>query len=149
MLLSLFVFNSCETNLPDENQNKVDPLEHKIDSILSLMTLGEKIGQLNQYSIGDEMTGPNQTSDYSRKRYQQLINGEVGSVLNLTGAKNTRLVQQQVMDSSRLKIPLIFAYDVIHGFKTIFPIPLAESCSWDLELMKKTAKGMDKKQMLK
>ena len=65
MLLSLFVFNSCETNLPDENQNKVDPFEHKIDSILSLMTLEEKIGQLNQYSIGAEMTGPNQTSDYT------------------------------------------------------------------------------------
>ena len=140
ILLLLFVFNSCESSLSNGNENKVDTLESKVDSILSLMTLEEKIGQLNQYSIGAEMTGPNQTSDYSRKRYQQLINGRVGSVLNLTGAENTRLVQQQVMDSSRLKIPLIFAYDVIHGFKTIFPIPLAESCSWDLELMKKTAR---------
>ena len=105
------------------------------------MTLKEKIGQLNQYSIGEEMTGPNQANDYSQKRYNQLINGEVGSVLNLTGAKNTYLVQKQVLENSRIKIPLLFAYDVIHGYKTMFPIPLAESCSWDLDLMERTARA--------
>ena len=105
------------------------------------MTLKEKICQLNQYSIGQEMTGPNQSNEYSKKRYNQLINGQVGSVLNLTGAENTMLVQKQVMENSRLKIPLLFAYDVIHGYKTIFPIPLAESCSWDLVLMESTARA--------
>ena len=132
------LLSSCQVKL-----NTVDAkndFSYRVDSVLSLMTLKEKIGQLNQYSIGSEMTGPNQTNEYSKQRYEQLINGDVGSVLNLTGAENTYLVQKQVMENSRLKIPLMFAYDVIHGFRTMFPIPLAESCSWDLELMEKTAK---------
>jgi len=140
-VLCFSFFSSCSPN-EKENSNASDSqFTLKIDSIVSLMTLKEKIGQLNQYSIGQEMTGPNQTNEYSKKRYNQLINGQVGSVLNLTGAENTILVQKQVMENSRLKIPLLFAYDVIHGYKTIFPIPLAESCSWDLLLMESTARA--------
>ena len=145
LLFSVIFFLSCtslETNELDSSftisQN--NSISKRVDSIFELMTLKEKIGQLNQYSVGEEMTGPNQNNDYSKQRYNQLINGSVGSVLNLLGAENTRLVQQQVIENSRLKIPLIFAYDVIHGYKTMFPIPLAESCSWDLKLMEKTAK---------
>ncbi len=139
-ILILILAISCENpTLNSNDKNIKSGLELKVDSVLSLMTLQEKIGQLNQYSVGEEMTGPNQDNEYSKKRYQHLINGDVGSVLNLIGAKNTRLLQEQIMENTRLKIPLIFAYDVIHGFKTIFPIPLAESCSWDLDIMEQTA----------
>jgi beta-glucosidase len=134
----LVLLISC--NKSTENTPFKSAIEIKVDSVFSLMTLQEKIGQLNQYSVGEEMTGPNQDNEYSKKRYNQLINGDVGSVLNLLGAENTRLLQEQVMNNTRLKIPLIFAYDVIHGYKTIFPIPLGESCSWDLEIIKETAK---------
>ena len=111
----------------------------RIDSILSVMTLDEKVGQLNQYSIGTEATGPGAKDDKNQLRYEQLKSGQVGSVLNLLGAKNAREAQELVVNNSRLGIPMIFAYDVIHGYKTMFPIPLAESASWDLELMEKTA----------
>ena len=146
LLLLVTSFLSCsslDTKINDSNDPVSEQLtlSKKVDSVFALMTLVEKIGQLNQYSIGEEMTGPNQTNDYSKQRYNQLINGGVGSVLNLLGAENTRLVQKQVLDNSRLKIPIIFAYDVIHGYKTMFPIPLAESCSWDLELMERTARA--------
>lgn len=134
ILVSLFSCSDTEQNNPIKSD-----IEIKVDSVFSLMTLKEKIGQLNQYSVGEEMTGPNQDNEYSQKRYNQLINGDVGSVLNLLGAKNTRLLQEQVIKNTRLKIPLIFAYDVIHGYKTIFPIPLGESCSWDLDIIKATA----------
>lgn len=134
ILVSLFSCSDTEQNNPLKSD-----IEIKVDSVFSLMTLKEKIGQLNQYSVGEEMTGPNQDNEYSQKRYNQLINGDVGSVLNLLGAKNTRLLQEQVIKNTRLKIPLIFAYDVIHGYKTIFPIPLGESCSWDLDIIKATA----------
>ena len=140
-VLCFSFFSSCSPNEKENSNASESQFTLKIDSIVSLMTLKEKIGQLNQYSIGQEMTGPNQTNEYSKKRYNQLINGQVGSVLNLTGAENTILVQKQVMENSRLKIPLLFAYDVIHGYKTIFPIPLAESCSWDLVLMESTARA--------
>lgn len=135
--LILVSLSSCSDTI--QNNPIKSPIEIKVDSVFSLMTLKEKIGQLNQYSVGEEMTGPNQDNEYSQKRYDQLINGDVGSVLNLLGAKNTRLLQEQVIKNTRLKIPLIFAYDVIHGYKTIFPIPLGESCSWDLDIIKATA----------
>lgn len=112
------------------------PVEAKIDSLMALMTLREKIGQMNQYSAGPHITGPNGNQD---NRYERFVNGEVGSVLNVVGAKETYDMQRLVMENSRLKIPLLFSYDVIHGYKTIFPLPLAEAASWDLGMMEKTA----------
>ena len=142
ILILFLAFLFCFCNSPEQTVfSEKENIKFKVDSIIELMTLDEKIGQLNQYSIGEEMTGPNQSSEYAKERYADLINGRVGSVLNLTGAENTRLVQQQVLENSRLKIPHLFAYDVIHGYKTIFPIPLAESCSWDLNLMEQTARA--------
>lgn len=132
-----FLIYSCQSKVQDE---KTDSLSAKVDSVLSLMTLDEKIGQLNQYSIGEESTGPGAENDYAKKRYEQLINGEVGSVLNLLGAENTRKLQKRIVEETRLGIPLLFSYDVIHGYKTIFPIPLAESASWNLEGMEKAAR---------
>ncbi|MEQ8574219.1 MAG: glycoside hydrolase family 3 N-terminal domain-containing protein, partial [Fulvivirga sp.] len=112
---------------------------NKIENLLSQMTLDEKIGQLNQYSIGAELTGPGAKEGINKIKYDHLKNGKVGSVLNLLGAKNGRETQKFVVEESRLGIPLITSYDVIHGYKTMFPIPLGESASWDLELMESTA----------
>lgn len=115
-------------------------IEAKVDSVLSLMTLAEKVGQLNQHNGAWEFTGPVPEGDYQQERYELLKNGGVGSMLNVNGAKATREAQKIVMENSRLKIPLIFAYDVIHGYKTMFPIPLGEAASWDLEAIKKSAR---------
>ena len=139
-LLCIILWSCVENNA----QNLPDPIgvksvEQRVDSLLELMTLEEKIGQLNQYSIGPGLTGPGKKSSRDSLRYHRLINGEVGSVLNLTGAKQTRKAQQQVVENSRLGIPLLFAFDVIHGYKTMFPIPLAESASWDLNAIQKSA----------
>ncbi len=104
-------------------------IDQRVDSVMKLMTLEEKIGQLNQYSSKDEVTGP-MSDNGSRK--QQLVAGKVGSMLNVRGAERTRKVQEQAMQS-RLRIPLLFGQDVIHGYKTTFPIPLAEVASWDMQ----------------
>ena len=110
-------------------------VDQKVAELLSKMTLEEKIGQLNQYNDDYLATGP-VTVDSDKAT--QIKNGQVGSLLNCIGAERTRRWQEIAMQS-RLKIPLLFGQDVIHGFKTTFPIPLAEACSWDLELMEKSA----------
>ena len=110
-------------------------IEHKVDSVLKLMTLEEKIGQMTQFSADWDITGPVMKSDWET----YLKKGLVGSVFNAVTVDGVRRLQEMALSQSRLKIPVLFAYDVVHGFRTIFPMPLAESCSWDLELMKKTA----------
>ncbi|MFB9056181.1 beta-glucosidase BglX [Mariniflexile ostreae] len=117
---------------------KESVIERKVDSVLSLMTLKEKIGQMNQYTGGAEITGI--LSESKNNQLPELLkNGGVGSMLNVLSVEDTRKVQTIVMENSRLKIPLLFGYDVIHGYKTMFPIPLGESASWDLEAIKKSA----------
>ncbi len=111
-------------------------IEAKVDSILSQMTLEEKIGQLNQYSGGFAVTG--QIADNKSGEY--LKKGMIGSTFNVFGAAHLRMLQEQTLKYSRLKIPMLFAGDVIHGLKTTFPIPLAEACSWDLEMMERSAR---------
>ena len=108
-----------------------------VRDLMKKMTLTEKIGQLSQYVGGELLTGPKSgaVSD------SLFVRGMVGSILNVGGVDNLRKLQQKNMESSRLKIPILFAFDVIHGYKTIFPTPLAESCSWDLTLMYETAKA--------
>ncbi len=108
-----------------------------IDSLISKMTIGEKIGQLSQYVGRDLLTGP-KTGILSDSL---LANGMVGSILNIGGVEKLRKIQEKNIQLSRLKIPILFAFDVIHGFKTIYPTPLAESCSWDLDLIYRTAKS--------
>lgn len=111
-------------------------ISQKVDSVLSLMTLEEKIGQLNQYNDDQSATGP-VTLDPDKEG--QVRRGEVGSMLNAVGTFRTRKWQEIAMQS-RLKIPLIFGQDVVHGYKTTFPVPLAESCSWDLDAMERAAR---------
>ncbi|MCX6134523.1 MAG: glycoside hydrolase family 3 C-terminal domain-containing protein [Ignavibacteriales bacterium] len=101
-------------------------VDHRTDSLIALMTPDEKVGQLVQYSRS------------SAERETLLRQGKIGSFLNITGAKATREVQRIAVEETRLKIPLLFGLDVIHGFRTTFPIPLATSCSWELELIEKS-----------
>ncbi|MFQ5741020.1 MAG: glycoside hydrolase family 3 N-terminal domain-containing protein, partial [Acidobacteriota bacterium] len=115
-------------------------LEHKIDSLISRMTLDEKIGQLNQYSSTFDLTGPAPEVGDNKLRFQQIREGWVGSMLNVTGADATRRAQQLAYENSRLGIPLLFGYDVIHGYSTMFPIPLGEAASWDLEAIEASAR---------
>jgi beta-glucosidase len=103
-------------------------IAQKVDSVLRLMTLEEKIGQMNQYNGDWAATGPI-TSDGDKQ--DQIRKGLVGSMLNVTGVEHTRQLQEMAM-ASRLKIPLLFGQDVIHGYRTTFPIPLAEAASWDI-----------------
>lgn len=107
----------------------------KVNVLLAKMTLPEKIGQLNQYS-GKQVTGPVNAANKTQK--EDIKAGLVGSVLNVKGVKDTREIQALALQS-RLKIPLLFSLDVIHGYKTIFPIPLAEAASWDMNLMEQSA----------
>lgn len=114
-----------------------DPnIDRKVDSVLQLMTLDEKVGQLNQYSGDWISTGPI-TNDGDKQ--DQIRKGQLGSMLNIMGVKHTRQLQEMAMQS-RLKIPLLFGQDVIHGYKTTFPIPLGEAASWDLEAIEKAAR---------
>ncbi len=117
--------------------DKKTPEDGFIANLMSKMTLKEKIGQLSQYVGRELLTGPESglLSD------SLLENGMIGSILNIEGVENLRKIQEKNMRKSRLKIPILFAFDVIHGFKTIYPTPLAESCSWDLDLMFRTAKA--------
>lgn len=119
----------------------IDPaVEQKIDELLGRMTLEEKIGQMNQYSSAFDVTGPPPQGGRAADIYQQIQKGMVGSMLNVTGAEATRRMQQLAVENSRLGIPMIFGFDVIHGFRTMFPIPLAEAASWDLEAIEKSAR---------
>lgn len=122
----------------DKKPKKNTVTEKKVDSVLALMNLNEKIGQLVQYSGGWDATGPS-SSQGDQYKLNKLKNGEVGSMLNVSSVASIRETQKIVMENSRLKIPLIFGYDVIHGYKTIFPIPLGESASWDLKIIQKSA----------
>ncbi len=110
--------------------------EKFVNELLSKMTLDEKIGQLNQYN-GDWGATGKITPDGDKET--QIKNGMVGSMLNVMGVDKTRKLQELALQS-RLHIPLIFGQDVIHGFRTTFPIPLAETASWDLGLMEKSAR---------
>ena len=122
-------------------QTLVKPdIEQKIDALLAQMTLEEKIGQLNQYSSTFDVTGPAPEAGAQKQQYDHMRQGLVGSMLNVTGAEATRRAQELALEGSRLKIPLIFGLDVIHGYRTMFPVPLAEAASWDLTAIEQSAR---------
>lgn len=107
-----------------------------VDSILALMTLGEKLGQVNQYA---GQWGPGGVIVDSAVE-RQVRGGQVGSFLSVYGAAPTRRLQRVAVEESRLRIPLLFAQDVIHGFRTVFPVPLAEAAGWDPEGAREAAR---------
>jgi beta-glucosidase len=116
------------------SQNK--SVNQKVEELLKKMTLEEKIGQLNQYSGDNTITGP---LTINPNKQEEIKTGKIGSMLNIIGSKYTRQYQELAMQS-RLKIPLLFGLDVIHGHKTTFPIPLGEAASWDLAAMELSAR---------
>lgn len=121
---------------PDEKPlNPRDRYIEKADSVLALMTLEEKIGQLNLPAAGDFTTGLASSSNIAEK----IKAGQVGGLFNIKTVQKIRDVQRVAVEESRLGIPLIFGMDVIHGYETIFPIPLGLSCTWDMDLVKKSA----------
>lgn len=107
-----------------------------VSALMKKMTLAEKIGQLNLPSIGVDVTGPVVSQDVEKK----IKDGQVGAVLNTVGAAGIRKLQEMAVNESRLKVPLFFGFDVIHGYQTIFPINLGLAASWDMELIERTAR---------
>ncbi|HXK12283.1 MAG TPA: beta-glucosidase BglX [Vicinamibacteria bacterium] len=116
------------------------PTEKKIDALTAQMTLEEKVGQLNQYSSAFDVTGPPPSAGYQKVMYDQIRQGLVGSMINVTGAEATRQMQRLAVEGSRLRIPLIFGLDVIHGYRTAFPIPLGEAASFDPGAIEQSAR---------
>ncbi len=130
-ILILFLFIGLQSLFAQS-----DKTEQKIDKLLSKMTLEEKIGQLTLYTSGWDQTGPVLRDSYK----EDVKSGRCGNLFNAHTAKYNYDLQKIAVEETRLGIPLLFGYDVIHGYKTIFPIPLAEACSWDLELTEKSAR---------
>ncbi len=116
--------------------SQTNDIDQKVTELLNKMTLEEKIGQLNQYTNDANLTGPLVVNP---NKEREIKDGLLGSMLNVNGADRTRKYQELAMQS-RLKIPLLFGLDVIHGYKTTFPIPLAEAASWDLQAMEQSAR---------
>lgn len=135
LVLSIF---GCQS---PSNSNAKSSIDQKVDSLLSIMTLEEKVGQMNQYSGFYDVTGPSPKEGQAANKYKHLEQGLVGSMLNVKGVKKVRAFQKIAVENTRLGIPLIFGFDVIHGHKTLSPIPLAESASWDLEAIENSARN--------
>ncbi len=110
--------------------------QKKIGSLMKAMTIEEKIGQLNLLTSGQIITGEASNSNV----IERIRRGEVGGILNLKGADKVREVQRLAVEEGRLGIPLIFGLDVVHGYETVFPIPLGLSCSWDMEAIERSAR---------
>ena len=106
-----------------------------IDALMKKMTLDEKLGQLNLPGAGDIVTGQASNSDIGKK----IKEGKVGGLFNIKGVDKIKAVQKVAVEETRLKIPLIFGMDVIHGYETVFPIPLGLSCSWDMKAIERSA----------
>ncbi|WP_298238522.1 beta-glucosidase BglX [uncultured Algibacter sp.] len=138
LLVVVTVF-SCKNENNMKPDSKKDLISHKVDSLLKLMTVEEKVGQMNQYNGFWDVTGPAPEGGNAETKYKHLRNGWVGSMLNVRGVKEVRAVQKIAVEETRLGIPLIIGFDVIHGYKTLSPIPLAEAASWDLEAIKKSS----------
>ncbi|MGW8315546.1 MAG: beta-glucosidase BglX [Bacteroidales bacterium] len=113
----------------------------RVEELLAQMTLEEKVGQLNQYTSRWEMTGPAPENDYAQEALDMIGSGRMGSMLNVVGAEATRNAQELAVEGSRLGIPLLFGYDVIHGYRTMFPVPLGEAATWEPELARQTARA--------
>ncbi len=131
----LLIYNCSFSQISEEQESKISA---RVDSVLRLMSLEEKIGQLNQLSFGIGW-GPTIKVAVPEEYKQMIREGKVGSFLNAIGAEFTYELQKIAVTESRLKIPLLFGLDVIHGFKTTFPIPLAEAATWQPELAELSA----------
>jgi beta-glucosidase len=120
-------------------QEQMKTIDQKVDSLLNIMTIKEKIGQMNQYNGFWNVTGPTPVEGDAANKYEHLKSGLVGSMLNVRGVEEVLKVQKIAVEETRLGIPLIIGFDVIHGYKTLSPIPLAEAASWDLDAIRKSS----------
>ena len=130
-LVMIILLSSCQHPQTAEDKR----IEFKVDSVMRMMTLDEEIGQMVLYSSDWDVTGPSLKKGYM----DEIRKGNCGNIFNAHTVAYTRKLQKIAVEESRLHIPLLFGYDVIHGHKTIFPIPLGESASWDMEAIEKSA----------
>ena len=130
ILLALLLPLGLQAQKPPQDMDRF------LDNLLKRMTLEEKIGQLNLPVTGEITTGQAKSSDIATK----IKRGEVGGLFNLKGVDKIRDVQRLAVENSRLGIPLLFGMDVIHGYETIFPIPLGLSCTWDIPAIEESAR---------
>lgn len=137
--LALLMMTTTVTAQNKAYLDKTKPIEERVRLLMNEMTLEEKVGQMNQYNGFWDVTGPAPKSGTAELKYDHLKKGLVGSMLTVRGVKEVKAVQKIVVEQTRLGIPLIIGFDVIHGYKTLSPIPLAEAASWDLEAIKKSS----------
>src|ERR1043165_10094000 len=130
-VLLLLVLVCCF--LPTSHSQQTSSVEERVNSLLARMTLEEKLGQLQQ--LDGEANG-----NFRPEHLEMIRKGLLGSTLNVRGAGRTNELQRVAMTESRLKIPVLFAFDVIHGYRTIFPVPLAEASSWDTQAAERSAR---------
>lgn len=127
----------CATAFSVQAQQVKDPkMVSFIDKLMSQMTLEEKIGQMNLPSEGDIITGLAKNSNIAEK----IKKGQVGGMFNIKGAEKIREIQRIAVEQSRMKIPMLFGMDVIHGYETVFPIPLGIACTWDMNAIEQSAR---------
>jgi len=132
-ILAAALFSACNHSTQTSEEKRID---EKVDSVMRLMTIDEKIGQMVLYTSDWDVTGPSLKKGY----IDEIRKGNCGNIFNAHTAAYTRKLQKIAVEESRLGIPLLFGYDVIHGHKTIFPISLGESASWDLAAIEKSAR---------
>ncbi len=129
-LLALAILFALKSNAQDAKMKTF------IDALMTKMTLTEKLGQLNLPGSGDIVTGQASNSDIGKK----IKEGKVGGLFNIKSVAKIKAVQKVAVEESRLKIPMIFGMDVIHGYQTTFPIPLALSCTWNMQAIEQSAR---------
>ena len=134
--LQLFLMLLMFVSVSVQAQKSPLDMDRFIDDLMKKMTLEEKIGQLNLPVTGEITTGQAKSSNVAKR----IRAGEVGGLFNLKGVERIRDVQKQAIEESRLGIPLLFGMDVIHGYETVFPIPLGLSCTWDMKAVEESAR---------
>lgn len=130
-----FLFFSINISIAQKKQNPPTSKTIFVSKLIAKMTIDEKIGQLNLPTSGDITTGQANSSNVAKS----IEEGKVGGLFNIKSVKKIKEVQRIAVEKSRLKIPLLFGMDVIHGYETTFPIPLGLSCTWDMDLIKRSA----------
>ncbi|UXX79161.1 beta-glucosidase BglX [Reichenbachiella carrageenanivorans] len=138
IVVMAITLTGCGGNM-QKKQSTTGPFAAQVDSLMSLMTLEEKAGQLNLYAGSWEFTGPVPKDVNNQQKFENIKSGKVGAMLNVITADGTREAQKLAVENSRLGIPLLFGYDVIHGYKTMMPIPLGQAASWDAGVAKSGA----------
>ena len=136
MAITLSITMGSAAKDKKKTQQPLKPMNEFISELMGKMTVQEKIGQLNLLPLGDIQTGISENSSVS----EAIRQGRLSAILNLKGVDNILKVQKMAVEESRLGIPLIFGMDVIHGYETIFPIPLALACSWDIPAIEQSAR---------